>query len=238
MGGAYPTYLAKLLGDDYLVKNGGVSGTTVLKEGDKPYWTQGKLSDVFAFKPDLVTIKLGTNDTKSQNWNTFGSHFKRDYTALIDTLMTLATPPAVFPVLPVPAFSSTYGIRNSIIDSIIPIINQIALERHLTVIDANLALKPYSSYFSDGIHPDEAGSEIIAQTIYQTLSTVTGTRTGTIFRSLVPSNSKATVQNSLSPAHPAQFSRHFLLTGQQVRTHISTQSSANFYIATPTVLNP
>jgi hypothetical protein len=28
--------------------------------GDFSYWDKGKLANVFAFKPDIVTIKLGT----------------------------------------------------------------------------------------------------------------------------------------------------------------------------------
>ncbi len=60
--------LFALLGPQYTVQNDGVSGCTLLKNGDKPYWTQGKLANVFALKPDIVTIELGTNDTKPQNW--------------------------------------------------------------------------------------------------------------------------------------------------------------------------
>lgn len=53
----YPTYLQNLLGSGYQVENDGVGGTTLLKRGDKPYWTNGLLSKALAFKPDIVTIK-------------------------------------------------------------------------------------------------------------------------------------------------------------------------------------
>src|SRR5262245_47466097 len=35
---AYPAVLGTLLGTDYTVENFGVSGTTMLKNGDFPYW--------------------------------------------------------------------------------------------------------------------------------------------------------------------------------------------------------
>ena len=62
---AYPVKLNGYLGSGYSVENDGVSGCTLLKKGNKPYWTQGRLPQVFAFKPHIVTIKLGTNDSKT-----------------------------------------------------------------------------------------------------------------------------------------------------------------------------
>jgi acyl-CoA thioesterase-1 len=60
---AYPAKLGKLLGPGFAVENDGVSGTTLLKAGDFSYWKQGKLANVFALKPEIITIKLGTNDS-------------------------------------------------------------------------------------------------------------------------------------------------------------------------------
>ena len=37
---SYPAQLQKLLGDGYEVRNFGVSGATLLKNGDKPYWKE------------------------------------------------------------------------------------------------------------------------------------------------------------------------------------------------------
>lgn len=175
MGGAYPTYLQQKLGDGYKVENDGISGTTLLKEGDKPYWTYGKLHDVFTFQPDIITIKLGTNDTKPQNWDAHGASFKEDYNALIDTLNTLESSPRIFPVLPVPVFKEAWGINNETINLIIPIIEEIGEERNLTVIDANTPLQDYGYCFSDGVHPNSEGSEVIAEVLFKAI--VAATRT-------------------------------------------------------------
>lgn len=96
--------LGKLLGSGYLVENEGISGTTLLKKGDMPYWTQGRLSQALAFNPKIVTIKLGTNDSKPQNWK-YKSEFEADLNALIDTLGTLASKPVIWLCLPVVHFS-------------------------------------------------------------------------------------------------------------------------------------
>jgi acyl-CoA thioesterase I len=166
---SYTVKLQTLLGNSYLVENDGVSGTTLLKQGDNPYWKNGRLPQVFKFKPDIVTIKLGTNDTKSQNWNSHGTEFKKDYEALIDTLGTLAKKPDVWIILPVPVWSNSYGIRDSILNKILPILLQIAEERNLPVIDANTPFKQAKNLFSDGVHPTATGADSIAAIFYRAI---------------------------------------------------------------------
>lgn len=169
-GAVYPTNLQSLLGTNYQVQNDGVSATTLLKNGDYTYWAHGKLADVFSFKPNIVTIKLGTNDTKPQNWDAHNSEFKRDYLSMIDTLNTLSTKPRIFLVLPVPIWSNSYGIRDSALKKIIVIVKQIANERGLPVIDCNTPLLSFQSYFSDGVHPNAAGADSIARIISRSIA--------------------------------------------------------------------
>ena len=166
---AYPAVLQNLLGNGYSVQNDGVSGTTLLKNGDNSYWKNGKLASVFAFSPNIVTIKLGTNDTKPQNWDAYNTQFRRDYEAMIDTLNTLSTKPKIFLVLPVPIWTNTFGIRDSALQKMIPIIKDIGAKRGLWIIDANTPLKNFSSYFSDGVHPNASGADTIASVIYHSI---------------------------------------------------------------------
>ena len=176
---AYPYRLQQLLDTvDYTVQNDGVNSTTLLKNGDVPYYRKGKLPDVFAFQPDIITIKLGTNDTKPQNWDVHHQEFRRDFLWLIDTLSGMASRPKIWLVLPVPVFAhptaDSWGIRDSILNKIIPIIKEIAGERELPVIDANTPLQAFPQYFSvDGVHPNAAGLDTIAHTIYRALKPVT-----------------------------------------------------------------
>jgi lysophospholipase L1-like esterase len=184
---AYPARLQSLLGTGYDVQNDGVSSTTMLKAGDIPYWTKGKLPQTLAFVPTIVTVMLGTNDTKPQNWDAFNGEFKRDYLAMIDTLNTVPGKPKIYPVLPAPIMPNGFEIRDSALQKIIVIVKQIALERGLTVIDCNSPLVPFPSYFIDGVHPNAIGADTIAHVLYRVISAslVNQRESGSVHRKLL-----------------------------------------------------
>jgi lysophospholipase L1-like esterase len=178
---SYPGRLQIMLGTgNYTVENDGVNATTLLRKGDNPYYKNGKLPQVFAFQPDIITIKLGTNDTKPQNWDAHRQEFKGDYLWMIDTLLTMASKPKIWLVLPVPVFNNptavSWGIRDSIVKKIISIIKEVSAERGLPVIDVNTPLLSFPQYFKvDGVHPDAAGEDTIARIVYRTLLAATAT---------------------------------------------------------------
>jgi hypothetical protein len=64
----YPVVLGRSLGEMFEVRNFGVSGATLLKAGDFSYWKTPAFKAATNFDPHVVVIKLGTNDTKPQNW--------------------------------------------------------------------------------------------------------------------------------------------------------------------------
>src|SRR5689334_8855673 len=80
---SYPAVLQTLVGSAHTVENFGVSGATLLKNGDKPYWDESAYGSSGSFEPDVVVIMLGTNDAKPQNWS-HASEFAGDYAALIE----------------------------------------------------------------------------------------------------------------------------------------------------------
>ena len=82
----YPAQLQRLLGSDYYVRNFGVGGRTMLQKGDHPYMIEQAWRDAQQFRPDIVVIKLGTNDSKDYNWNAHKQDFEADMQAMIDTL--------------------------------------------------------------------------------------------------------------------------------------------------------
>ena len=104
---SYPVILDSILGMNYSVLNSGKSGTTLQKNGDFPYWNTKEFSNVKAFNPDIIIIKLGTNDSKGQNWKI--GHFEADYQSLIDTLKVLHSNPKIFVCLPVPPFETVWA---------------------------------------------------------------------------------------------------------------------------------
>lgn len=167
---AYPAFLGKLLGDAYYVKNFGVSGRTLLRNGDYPYWKEKTYQDALEFVPDIVIIKLGTNDTKPQNWK-FKNEFEKDYSDLVESFLSLPSNPKIFICKPVPAFKVMWGIRDSIIvNDIIPMIEKIGKEKNLDVIDLYRALTGKENLFPDGIHPNEEGAALMAKEIYRVIT--------------------------------------------------------------------
>ena len=161
---AYPAILDNILGPGYAVLNCGRSAATLQKAGDLPYWECKEFYDVFAFNPDVIVIKLGTNDTKSHNWNY--ENFKKDYQALIDTFNTITANPKIFVCLPVPVFKTMWGINDSTLTTaIIPVIKEIAKNNDLQVIDLYQSMKDQEENFPDYIHPNEKAAKKIAEIV-------------------------------------------------------------------------
>jgi len=166
----YPANLEKLLGDKYKVGNFGVNGATLLKKGDKPYWKEPLFQAATDFKPNIVVIKLGTNDTKGGNYQ-FKSEFVADLTALVDHFAALPTKPKVFLCKPVPAFSPNYGIlEKGIEDMVLPGVDAVAKAKGCPVIDLHTALSGKKEDFPDGIHPNPAGAVLIAKAVFEALA--------------------------------------------------------------------
>ena len=163
---AYPVALGELLGPDYSVLNCGRSATTMSRNGDFPYWIAKEFSNVFADSPDIIVIKMGTNDTKPQNWNI--DDFMNSYQAMIDTFNTISSNPKIFLCYPVPVYETNWGINDStLIAGVIPAIEKIAAKNNLPVIDLYHAMQNQAENFPDGIHPNEKGAAIMARLIKQ-----------------------------------------------------------------------
>lgn len=161
---SYPVVLDSLLGDKYSVLNCGRSATTLQKNGNFPFWISKEFSNVFAFNPDIIIVMLGTNDTKTENWN--ATNFEKDYKALIDTFKTISTNPKIYLCLPVPVFETVWTINDTtVVNGIVPIIKRIAKENDLPVIDMYNGMKDQSKNYIEGIHPNEKGAKVMAQII-------------------------------------------------------------------------
>lgn len=161
----YPAQLQKLLGQDYLVKNFGVSARTLLNKGDHPYMNEEAWHDALAFLPDIVVVKLGTNDSKPGNW-AHSNEFRHDLKQLTDSLKALPTHPRVLLCSPIPALKTTWGINDSIItNGIMPIIKEVAKKQKGDYIDLHSSFKTDGMYLSDGIHPNEKGAGQLASLV-------------------------------------------------------------------------
>ena len=167
---SYPVQLQYWMGNDYEVRNYGVGGATLLKKGDKPYWMQEEFKEALEFKPDIVLIKLGTNDSKPQNW-VYEKEFDDDYEDMVRKFRQLPSMPRILLILPVPVFAEEkWGIRDSVVSEVIvPRIKNIADKTGCEIIDLNTPLKDYGQFFPDKVHPDPIGATIMTEIIYRKL---------------------------------------------------------------------
>jgi lysophospholipase L1-like esterase len=167
---SYPAVLGGWLGEGYQVTNFGVSGTTMLKHGDSPYWSQKAFTDAKAFQPNIVVIMLGTNDTKSQNWK-YKDEFTADYTDMVRQFADLPSKPKIYLCRPVPVpKTGNYGINDAGVQEEIPMINAIATQTQATEVDVHAALSGHDDLIPDNVHPNAAGAKLIAAAVYHALT--------------------------------------------------------------------
>ncbi|WP_026462345.1 GDSL-type esterase/lipase family protein [Adhaeribacter aquaticus] len=165
-GQKYPDHLQRLLGDAYEVKNYGVGGRTLLKKGDYPYWKEAKYQQVLQWNPDIVVIKLGTNDSKPQNWQ-YKADFKKDYVAFIKSFKKLKSKPKIYICKPMPAYRVNFRINPAVIkDEQLALIEQIARKAKVQIIDLYTPFLGKDNLAPDGIHPTGEGAALIAQEVY------------------------------------------------------------------------
>ena len=166
---SYPSVLARMLGDSYWVKNFGVSARTMLNKGDHPYMNEPAYKNALAFNPNIVVIKLGTNDSKSFNWK-YKADFMKDAQTMIDAFKGLPSQPKIYLCYPSKAYLTGDGINDDIISKeIIPMIKKLAKKNDLSVIDLHTAMDGMPELFPDRIHPNEKGAQVMAKAVYLSL---------------------------------------------------------------------
>jgi lysophospholipase L1-like esterase/fibronectin type 3 domain-containing protein len=164
---SYPAQLQLLLGGGYMVGNFGLSGATLLKQSDFTYWNTSQHTGSLAYSPNIVVIMLGTNDTKSWNWN--ATNFAADYNDLIAQYQALPTQPKVYiclsPSVFTPnAFGTTFD-PAFVQNTLVPAIRSVATSNGVRLIDNNTPLLNHPELFSDGVHPTAQGAGVIAATV-------------------------------------------------------------------------
>ena len=170
---SYPAQLARLLGKDYQVVNYGYTNRTAINTADHPY-TKGRIyKRSLEFRPDIVLIMLGTNDTKIQNWD--ASAYRRDMESLADSYLQLDSHPQVMLLLPPPVFTIhgrvMWGIRPQVLEQeVIPICRSIGEAKGLPVVDTHGPFMMKRHLFVDGVHPAGKGAALIARIAYEAIT--------------------------------------------------------------------
>lgn len=166
----YPAVLGRLLGAEYDVKNFGVNGATLLKNGDKPYWKQSAFAAAKNFKPQVVIIKLGSNDSKPQNWK-YKDEFTQNLIDLVQVFKQLESKPQVWICKPAPVAMDRWGITEAVVkQEVIPAVVAAARRsKGVKLIDIYKVLAPHPEMFPDGVHPNAAGAKLMAVEVHRYL---------------------------------------------------------------------
>ena len=166
----YPAVLQKKLGEGYLVKNFGVSARTMMNKGDLPYMNELAWRDAKAFNPNIVVIKLGTNDSKTHNWVHGADEYRQSMQAMIDTLKALPSKPKIYLCSPIPAFKDSWTINDSVIvNGEMPIIKKLARKNKCQFIDLHTSYTYGDMMLNDGIHPNAKGAAKMADIIFDAI---------------------------------------------------------------------
>lgn len=177
---SYPVQLGHLLGTGWQVRNFGVSGATMLTKGNLPYIKQKTHNVAIAFKPDVVIIMLGTNDSKHRtagvtnnvpdNWQ-YKAEYVPDYEALIAEFRQANPAVKIYVCDPTPCFPGFWGINDDTIHhEIIPLIHQVAAESKVGEIDLYDPFVGHKELFVDGVHPTDDGAKLLAADVYLALT--------------------------------------------------------------------
>ena len=165
----YPMKLGQMLGDEYEVKNFGLGGRTLLKKGDYPYTNDNTYNITLNWEPDIIIIKLGTNDSKPHNWSTYGKHFVSDYESLIKRYQSLPSNPRILLATPCPIFSAAFGpdCPEVVAKKIAPAVRGLAQSFGLELIEFHERMLGLQELFPDSVHPDIYGTTTMAAIAYE-----------------------------------------------------------------------
>jgi len=161
----YPAQLQRLLGGRYEVANFGRVSASVLP-GTLQYKKLPECQSAIDFRPDIVLLMLGTNDSPGLNWDERRTPFQNDYRALIRGFRGLPSRPEVVVMLPPPMFFSETDWRPTNLDrEIIPAERTLAEVEKCRTFDVRALFEGKPEMFPDRLHPNNMGFRILAEAV-------------------------------------------------------------------------
>lgn len=182
---SYPAQLQALLGSGYEVINFGVSSKTVIRNCDNAYMATAQYQQALKSRPDLVFIKLGTNDSRLP-YRLQVNSFVADYKVLIRSFQALPSRPRIVLLLPVSSYlqDTTRQTDAMISRLIIPRIRQVAFEEKLEILDLHALTEDRQAWYPDRLHPNLPGATAIARRLYELVVSKAEKKESDIFRQL------------------------------------------------------
>ena len=163
---AYPAVLQQYLGAGYEVDNWGLSAARATQTAKTAYIKSDICRQALESQPQIVTILLGTDDSRKPYQGEFDS-FKPGLIQLVKQCQALPTHPKVYLLTPPAIHSVAWDNDSAFLQShIVPAVKTVAAETGATVIDLNAITQSLGRYYPDGIHPDVNGAGRLAAAIY------------------------------------------------------------------------
>jgi lysophospholipase L1-like esterase len=182
---SYPAVLAEMLkANDYLnyeIKNFGIGGATILRFGTPNLWPL--IDSLDNFKPDIVVIKAGTNETVGKprlNWEHIGE-FEKDYSDYIAEIRKVNPNCKIIICSPLDMVIQTDGLsperitdltgRRPRIWELRKRIKKIAKSEQVSFLDLTKPFEGKANLMTkkDGVHPNKDGYQYLGSLVYDYL---------------------------------------------------------------------
>ena len=165
---SYPALLQEKLGEEYEVRNFGYNDASARFDADTPYVRKRVYQNSLTWNPDIVLLMLGTNDTKTRNWDP--DIFRRDYRRIVESYLALPSHPRVILIAPIRIFTVLgipwLGVHpDTMEEGVRPAIREIAAQMNLELIDLQ-DLFTDNQFYRDGVHPQRTGAQMMAEAIW------------------------------------------------------------------------
>jgi acyl-CoA thioesterase-1 len=182
---SYPAVLAEMLKTNnylnYEIKNFGIGGATILRFGTPNLWPL--IDSLDNFKPDIVIIKAGTNETVGKprlNWEHIGE-FEKDYSDYIAEIRKVNPNCKIIICSPLDMVIQTDGLsperitdlsgRRPRIWELRKRIKKIAKSEQVSFLDLTKPFEGKANLMTkkDGVHPNKDGYQYLGSLVYDYL---------------------------------------------------------------------
>lgn len=150
-------------------ENFGVCGTTALASAASSYTDTQAYADSLAWGADVTVIMLGTNDTAYWQGQTA---FEADYAQLVDAYLESGSKVLLCtPLAPAQGLqANSYGVNPAYFEAVNESIHRVATARDLPVAEVYAQTVGADMTLEDGVHPNAAGAEKIADIVGESLN--------------------------------------------------------------------